>query len=113
MTTRNLLITALVGTGLVVSGAVWATEEMSEAVDMNSLPEAVQKAIKDKAAGGAIVGVKREDDKNGKWNYEATVKKEGKELPTLHSSKFAPVPEPTIKVGIIGMTSAVLDLMKK
>jgi hippurate hydrolase len=42
----------------------------------------------------------------------AQFKKEGKELPTLHSSKFAPVAEPTIKVGIIGMTSAVLDLMK-
>ena len=40
-------------------------------------------------------------------------KKEGKELPSLHSSKFAPVPEPTIRVGIIGMTSAVLELMKK
>ena len=39
-------------------------------------------------------------------------KKEGKELPSLHSSKFAPVPEPTIKVGIVGMTSAVLELMK-
>jgi amidohydrolase len=43
----------------------------------------------------------------------AEFKKEGKELPSLHSSKFAPVPEPTIRVGIIGMTSAVLDLMKK
>lgn len=43
----------------------------------------------------------------------AQFKKEGKELPSLHSSKFAPVPEPTIRVGIIGMTSAVLDLMKK
>jgi hippurate hydrolase len=42
----------------------------------------------------------------------AEFKKEGKELPTLHSSKFAPVPEPTIKVGIVGMTSAVLELMK-
>ena len=42
----------------------------------------------------------------------AQYKREGKELPTLHSSKFAPVPEPTIKVGIVGMTSAVLDLMK-
>ena len=40
-------------------------------------------------------------------------KKAGKELPTLHSSKFAPVPEPTIRLGIIGMTSAVLELMKK
>jgi metal-dependent amidase/aminoacylase/carboxypeptidase family protein len=39
--------------------------------------------------------------------------KTGTPLPTLHSSKFAPVPEPTIRVGIIGMTSAVLDLMKK
>jgi len=39
-------------------------------------------------------------------------KRAGKELPTLHSSKFAPVPEPTIRLGIIGMTSAVLELMK-
>jgi len=43
----------------------------------------------------------------------AESKQTGKELPTLHSSKFAPVPEPTIRVGIIGMTTAVLDLMKK
>jgi amidohydrolase len=43
----------------------------------------------------------------------AQFKKEGKELPSLHSSKFAPVPEPTIRVGIVGMTSAVLELMKK
>lgn len=42
----------------------------------------------------------------------AEFKKEGKELPTLHSSKFAPVPEPTIRLGIIGMTTAVLELMK-
>jgi len=43
----------------------------------------------------------------------AQYKQDRKELPTLHSSKFAPVPEPTIKVGIICMTSAVLELMKK
>jgi hippurate hydrolase len=43
----------------------------------------------------------------------AQFKKEGKELPSLHSTKFAPVPEPTIRIGIIGMTSAVLELMKK
>src|SRR6267378_1846186 len=43
----------------------------------------------------------------------AEYKQAGKELPTLHSSKFAPVPEPTIRVGIIGMTSAVLELLKK
>ncbi len=43
----------------------------------------------------------------------AEFKKAGKELPSLHSSKFAPVPEPTIRVGIIGMTAAVLELMKR
>ena len=40
-------------------------------------------------------------------------KQTGKELPTLHSSKFAPVPDPTIRTAIIGMTTAVLDLMKR
>jgi hippurate hydrolase len=43
----------------------------------------------------------------------AEFKQAGKELPTLHSSKFAPVPEPTIRTGMIGMIAAVLDLMKK
>jgi hippurate hydrolase len=43
----------------------------------------------------------------------AQSKKDGTPLPSLHSSKFAPVPEPTIRTGLIGMTSAVLDLMKK
>jgi hippurate hydrolase len=43
----------------------------------------------------------------------AESKKTGAPLPSLHSSKFAPVPEPTIRTGLIGMTSAVLELMKK
>jgi len=43
----------------------------------------------------------------------AESKKTGKPLPSLHSSKFAPVPEPTIRVGVIGMTAAVLELMEK
>src|SRR6266478_5573889 len=43
----------------------------------------------------------------------ADSKKNGTSLPSLHSSKFAPVPEPTIRIGIIGMTAAVLELMKK
>jgi hippurate hydrolase len=43
----------------------------------------------------------------------AESKKTGTPLPSLHSSKFAPVPEPTIRTAMIGMTSAVLDLMKK
>jgi amidohydrolase len=43
----------------------------------------------------------------------AEFKQAGKELPTLHSSKFAPVPEPTIRTGVIGMMTAVLELMKR
>jgi amidohydrolase len=43
----------------------------------------------------------------------AESKKTGAPLPSLHSSKFAPVPEPTIRTGIVGMTTAVLELMKK
>src|SRR5205809_897086 len=34
-------------------------------------------------------------------------------LPTLHSSKFAPVPEPTIRTGMVAMTVASPDLMQK
>jgi hippurate hydrolase len=34
-------------------------------------------------------------------------------LPSLHSSLFAPQPEPTIRTGMKAMTSIVLDLMKR
>lgn len=34
-------------------------------------------------------------------------------LPSLHSSKFAPVPEPTIKTGTLALTAAVLELLGK
>ena len=35
----------------------------------------------------------------------------GVPLPSLHSSKFAPVPEPTIKTGITAMSAAALELL--
>jgi len=37
----------------------------------------------------------------------------GTRLPSLHSSEFAPVPEPAIRTGVKAMTSAVMDLLKK
>jgi hippurate hydrolase len=43
----------------------------------------------------------------------AESKNSNRPLPSLHSSKFAPVPEPTIRLGMVGMTTAVLELMKK
>jgi hippurate hydrolase len=43
----------------------------------------------------------------------ADSQRKGTPLPSLHSSKFAPVPEPTIRLGVVAMTEAVLELMKK
>ena len=37
----------------------------------------------------------------------------GVALPSLHSSKFAPVPEPTIKTGVTALTAAALDLLAR
>lgn len=37
----------------------------------------------------------------------------GEPLPSLHSSKFAPLPEPTIKTGVTSLTAAALDLLAK
>jgi hippurate hydrolase len=37
----------------------------------------------------------------------------GMPLPSLHSSRFTPVPEPTIKTGIAAMTASALDLLAK
>ena len=43
----------------------------------------------------------------------AASKQSGKPLPSLHSSLFAPVPEPTLRTGVKAMTAVVLELMKK
>ncbi|HWS70983.1 MAG TPA: amidohydrolase, partial [Thermoanaerobaculia bacterium] len=36
----------------------------------------------------------------------------GERLPSLHSSGFAPLPEPTLRGGVKGMTIAVMELLK-
>ena len=45
-----------------------------------------------------------------KWKE---ARERGTRLPSLHSSEFAPLPEPAIRTGVKAMTSAVLDLLKK
>lgn len=42
----------------------------------------------------------------------AESRRTGVPLPSLHSSLFWPVPEPTIRTGVRGMTAAILELMK-
>lgn len=44
-------------------------------------------------------------------NLYAAFERGETELPSLHSSKFAPLPEPSIKTGVMTMTSAVMDLL--
>ena len=79
MKTMNVLLAAVVGAALTWGPIVRAGEHKSEVVELNTLPAPVQKTITDKAAGGQIVKVQREDDKSGKWNYEVVVKTDGKE----------------------------------
>ena len=40
-------------------------------------------------------------------------RKSGKPLPSLHSSLFQPLPEPTLRTGVKAMTAAVLELTRK
>ncbi len=42
----------------------------------------------------------------------AESRKSGKPLPSLHSSLFQPLPEPTLRTGVMAMTAAVLELME-
>ena len=79
MKITKLLVAAIVSVGLAFGVIAQATEEKDiELVDLKSLPAAVQKTINEKAAGGEIVRVEKEND-NGKWNYEVVVKTKGKE----------------------------------
>jgi hippurate hydrolase len=44
--------------------------------------------------------------------YDAAQKPGGPPLPSLHSSAFAPDPDPTIATGVKAMTAAALDILK-
>jgi uncharacterized membrane protein YkoI len=77
-TTRGLLAAAI-GAGLAFSATAQVKGQPGEKIELKSLPASVQRAINQKAPGGEIVRVKREDDVNGKWNYEVVVRTNGKE----------------------------------
>ena len=77
-TTKALLITAI-GVGLTLSAGAQPGKHPGEKGDLKSLPASVQQTIEQKAAGGNVVKVLREDDPDGRWNYEVFVKTNGKE----------------------------------
>ena len=76
-TTTALLITAI-SVGLAWGVAAQPGKHPGEKVDLKSLPTSVQETIKDKAAGGNVTKVLREDDPDGRWNYEVFVTMNGK-----------------------------------
>jgi amidohydrolase len=43
----------------------------------------------------------------------AAAKAEGKSLPGLHTSRFEPLPEPTLRTGVTAMTSAAIALLQR
>ncbi len=79
MKTTRVFLAAVIGVGLACGVAAQVTQQPGEMVQMKSLPASVQQTISQKTAGGEIVRVKREDDANGKWNYEVVVRTNGQE----------------------------------
>ena len=79
MKTIRAVVATAIGIGFAFGAAAQPGKHPGEKVDLKSLPTAVQETIKQKAAGGDIVRIFREDDPDGKWNYEVVVKTSGKE----------------------------------
>ena len=79
MKTTKAILAIAIGVAFTLSAAAEPGKHPGEKVDLKSLPASVQSTINEKAAGGSIVKVLREDDPDGKWNYEVFVKANGKE----------------------------------
>lgn len=79
MKTTKAVLAIAIGVGLTLGATAQPGKHPGEKIDLKSLPGSVQDTIKQKAAVGDIVKVFREDDPDGKWNYEVFVKANGKE----------------------------------
>jgi len=79
MKTAKALLAIGIGAGLTLGATAEPGKHPGEKVDLKSLPASVQKTVNQKAAGGQVVKVLREDDPDGKWNYEVFVKANGKD----------------------------------
>jgi hypothetical protein len=78
MNTRKAVLAIAIGVGLTLGATAQPGKHPGEKVDLKSLPASVQETIKEKAAGGNITKVLREDDPDGRWNYEVFVTANGK-----------------------------------
>ena len=75
MKTTTAVVAIAIFVGFTLGVAAEPGKHPGEKVDLKSLPASVQQTINQKAAGGSIVKVLREDDPDGKWNYEVFVTK--------------------------------------
>ena len=79
MKTTKAVLAIAIGVGFTLGAVAQPGKHPGEKVDLKSLPASVQQTINQKAAGGSVVKILREDDPDGKWNYEVFVKANGKE----------------------------------
>ena len=79
MKTTKAVLAIAIGVGLTLSAGAQPGKHPSEKVDLKSLPGSVQNTISEKAADGKIVKVVREDDPDGRRNYEVFVTTNGKQ----------------------------------
>ncbi len=79
MKTIKAVLATAISVGLAAGAVAQPGKHPGEKVDLKSLPASVQETIKQKASGGDVVKVLREDDPDGRWNYEVFVKANGKE----------------------------------
>ena len=79
MKTTKAVLIAAIGVGLTLSAAAQPGKNPGEKVDLKSLPSSVQDTIKQKSEGGKVTKVVREDDPDGKWNYEVFFTANGKQ----------------------------------
>lgn len=77
MKTMKAAVATAICIGFAFGAAAQPGKHPGEDVDLKSLPAAVQETINQKAAGGNVIRVMREDDPDGKWNYEVLVKTNG------------------------------------
>ena len=79
MKTTTAVVAIAISVGFTLSASAEPGKHPGEKVDLKSLPVSVQKTVSEKAAGGQVVKILREDDPDGKWNYEVFVKADGKD----------------------------------
>jgi hypothetical protein len=72
MKTTKAVLPISISVGLTLGAAAQPGKHPGEKIDLKSLPASVQETIKQKAADRRIVKVLREDDPDGKWNYEVS-----------------------------------------